>query len=275
MRVTSPGLPPIGVKLNSTDRRMTTNGSSPFSNASTGMDRADQLISALSSLNLQSGADTCHNSYQSNLMHYLELQRENTAHSPASRTFTHLLENPYAGFNANNIPGLLNRTVNGSPQMPVDMQYLEYMRMAQYAGHTDGPLMDLPRLQQKKQQQYGYYDDHGFLSGFTADSAFPLSPTGDLIGPADFGLMPCPSGLRKLNSFSNVSSHIPTLLEEFKSNKARCYELSEIAGHVVEFRYALIFYLNLVLSDDEGSNVSILCASITPPLLNFLITKFF
>lgn len=29
---------------------------------------------------------------------------------------------------------------------------------------------------------------------------------------------------------------IPSLLEEFKSNKAKCFELSEIAGHVVEFR---------------------------------------
>jgi pumilio RNA-binding family len=29
---------------------------------------------------------------------------------------------------------------------------------------------------------------------------------------------------------------MPSLLEEFKSNKSRTYELSEIAGHVVEFR---------------------------------------
>jgi len=29
-----------------------------------------------------------------------------------------------------------------------------------------------------------------------------------------------------------------TLLEEFKSSKTRCFELSDIAGHVVEFRYA-------------------------------------
>jgi pumilio RNA-binding family len=30
---------------------------------------------------------------------------------------------------------------------------------------------------------------------------------------------------------------MPSLLEEFKSNKSKSYELSEIAGHVVEFRY--------------------------------------
>lgn len=32
-------------------------------------------------------------------------------------------------------------------------------------------------------------------------------------------------------------SFASSLLEEFKSNKAKCFELAEIAGHVVEFRY--------------------------------------
>jgi pumilio RNA-binding family len=37
---------------------------------------------------------------------------------------------------------------------------------------------------------------------------------------------------------SNLDESFPSsLLEEFKSNKTRCFELSEIAGHVVEFRY--------------------------------------
>jgi pumilio RNA-binding family len=34
-------------------------------------------------------------------------------------------------------------------------------------------------------------------------------------------------------------SFASSLLEEFKSNKTKCLELSEIAGHVVEFRYLL------------------------------------
>lgn len=33
----------------------------------------------------------------------------------------------------------------------------------------------------------------------------------------------------------------PSLLDEFKSNKTKCFELSEIAGHVVEFRYIYIY----------------------------------
>ncbi|RWW00751.1 hypothetical protein BHE74_00005409 [Ensete ventricosum] len=37
----------------------------------------------------------------------------------------------------------------------------------------------------------------------------------------------------------NMDEHFPSsLLEEFKNNKTRCFELAEIAGHVVEFRYA-------------------------------------
>ncbi|KAJ1690305.1 hypothetical protein LUZ63_014460 [Rhynchospora breviuscula] len=232
-RVPSPGLPPIGVKLNSIDRSMTTNGSSMFSNGSVGMDQTDQIVSALSGLNIQSGtADSCRSSIspqadQSNIMRsYLDLYRDNNIHSPDSRNFMHLLENAYTGLNVNGTPGLLNHRGNGSPtslQMPVDPRYIEFMRM------------ELLRLQQKKQQQYAHYADLGFIPGYTSDSAFPSSPTGNLIRPGDWGLMRSPSGLRKLSSFGNVGGHIPTLLEEFKSNKTRCYELSEIAGHVVEF----------------------------------------
>ena len=42
-----------------------------------------------------------------------------------------------------------------------------------------------------------------------------------------------------------------TLLDEFKSNKTKCFELSEIASHVVEFRYLLLVKLfGLLLNDD-------------------------
>ena len=36
-------------------------------------------------------------------------------------------------------------------------------------------------------------------------------------------------------------SFASSLLEEFKSNKTKCFELSEIAGHVVEFRYIFCY----------------------------------
>lgn len=39
-----------------------------------------------------------------------------------------------------------------------------------------------------------------------------------------------------------------TLLDEFKSNKTKCFELSEIGGHVVEFRYLLFVKLFCVVT---------------------------
>ena len=37
-------------------------------------------------------------------------------------------------------------------------------------------------------------------------------------------------------------SFASSLLEEFKSNKTKCFELSEIVGHVVEFRYSFCYW---------------------------------
>ncbi|KAF9598219.1 hypothetical protein IFM89_025920 [Coptis chinensis] len=50
-----------------------------------------------------------------------------------------------------------------------------------------------------------------------------------------------------------------SLLEEFKNNKTRCFELSEIADHVVEFRYAFdAFVFCLVLLTYRGLTVRFL-----------------
>jgi hypothetical protein len=127
---------------------------------------------------------------------------------------------------------MFEQTGNGgltSPDTLRFMHYFEYIKRIQDAD----PTMKLTRQQQMVQQQYAFSGDHGVLPGFMVDSAFPLLPASDQIRPGDCGLMRCPSGMRKFGNFSN---HIPTLLEQFKSNKTKCYELSEIAGHVVEFR---------------------------------------
>lgn len=45
-------------------------------------------------------------------------------------------------------------------------------------------------------------------------------------------------GAWHLEGGGNLDESLPSsLLDEFKSNKTKCFELSEIAGHVVEFRY--------------------------------------
>ena len=52
-------------------------------------------------------------------------------------------------------------------------------------------------------------------------------------------------------------SFASSLLEEFKSNKTKCFELTEIAGHVVEFRYTfclLVFRFYILCRQPEESN---------------------
>ncbi|RWV89988.1 hypothetical protein GW17_00047838 [Ensete ventricosum] len=101
---------------------------------------------------------------------------------------------------------------------------------------------------------HGYYGSPGFDLGLS----YPGSP---LAGQIDSPIGPgsplklgehytqFPYGLRNLNGGTtgswyfdqshNLDKHFrSSLLEEFKNNKTRCFELAEIAGHVVEFRYA-------------------------------------
>ncbi|WCJ20487.1 pumilio 2 [Euphorbia peplus] len=96
---------------------------------------------------------------------------------------------------------------------------------------------------------HGYYGNPAFVG-----MSYPGSPLASPVIPNSPGSpmrhnemnMRYPSGLRNLaggimgpwdlNGGSNLEeSFASSLLEEFKSNKAKCLELSEIAGHVVEF----------------------------------------
>ncbi|XP_031099603.1 pumilio homolog 1-like isoform X2 [Ipomoea triloba] len=97
---------------------------------------------------------------------------------------------------------------------------------------------------------HGYYGNPAFGAGFSypgsplASPVIPNSP----IGPgspmrhSDHS-MRFSGGLRNLGAsvggswnLDNMEGSFPSsLLEEFKSNKTKCFELSEIAGHVVEF----------------------------------------
>ncbi|CAK9147622.1 unnamed protein product [Ilex paraguariensis] len=97
---------------------------------------------------------------------------------------------------------------------------------------------------------HGYYGNPAFGVGLAypgsplASPVFPNSPvaTGSPMRHSEFN-MRVPSGMRNLAGgvmgpwhLDNMdSSFASSLLEEFKSNKTKCFELSEIAGHVVEF----------------------------------------
>jgi pumilio RNA-binding family len=152
-----------------------------------------------------------------------------------------------------------------SLQMPIDPLYVQYLA-AQVAASYDDPFMasgllgnsymDLlgpqrlsPLLQSQK--NYGCYGNLGFGLGYAGSPlTSPVHPSSPVASgsPLRHGerSMRFASGMRNFGgSFGSwnpdlvgkmESNLMPSLLEEFKSNKSRTYELSEIAGHVVEFR---------------------------------------
>lgn len=95
---------------------------------------------------------------------------------------------------------------------------------------------------------HGYYGNPAFGVGLSYPGS-PMSPVipNSPVGPgspmrhSDFGMRY--SGMRNLAGgvmgpwhLDNMdNSFASSLLEEFKSNKTKCFELSEIVGHVVEF----------------------------------------
>jgi len=109
---------------------------------------------------------------------------------------------------------------------------------------------------------HGYYGNPGYGVGSAyagnslLSSLLPNSPVGSLRhGERN---MRMPSGMRNLaagvvgtwrsetGGFME-QSYGSSLLDEFKSNKTKCFELSEIAGHVVEFRYKFNYSSSLFL----------------------------
>ncbi|CAO1946554.1 unnamed protein product [Urochloa humidicola] len=105
---------------------------------------------------------------------------------------------------------------------------------------------EMPLLGKSNTSNHGYYGNLPFSMGM----AYPGSPLGSPVaspsGPGSpFRLgernMRFPSNLRNLGGWTSdpsgyMNENFPSsLLDEFKSNKARSFELAEIAGHVVEF----------------------------------------
>ncbi|KAL5232160.1 hypothetical protein ABZP36_030936 [Zizania latifolia] len=156
-------------------------------------------------------------------------------------------------------------------QTPIDPMYIQYLQAAELAaqvaascddplmasGHLGCSYMDLlgpqkahlsPLLQSQKNS--GYYGNLGFGLGYAGNPLMsPVLPSSPAIpgSPLRHGerSMHLQSGMRNFGgSFGSWNSDLgrkmnvslmPSLLEEFKSNKSKSYELSEISGHVVEF----------------------------------------
>ncbi|KAI4390140.1 hypothetical protein MLD38_002283 [Melastoma candidum] len=97
-----------------------------------------------------------------------------------------------------------------------------------------------------------YPGNHASIAGFSypgspsAGSVMPRSPAVPASPMRHADLMRFSSGMRNFSGSKMGGWHLDSgysvndvfassLLEEFKSNKAKCFELSDIAGHVVEF----------------------------------------
>lgn len=99
--------------------------------------------------------------------------------------------------------------------------------------------------------RHTYPGNHASISGFSypgsllSDSVMPNSPAAPGIPLRHTDLRRFSSGMRSFSGSNMGGWHLDaaydtnesSLLEEFKSNKTKCFELSDIDGHVVEFRY--------------------------------------
>ncbi|XP_040365431.1 pumilio homolog 1 isoform X2 [Rosa chinensis] len=141
-----------------------------------------------------------------------------------------------------------NHAAGGALQMPLmDPLYLQYLRSNEYAAAAQ-----LASLHDPTADREGMYVD--FLGLQKAYLGQLLSPQKSQFGAPYMGSpvrhsdrnLRFSSGMRNMSGGLMGAWHSETggnfdesfassLLDEFKSNKTKCFELSEISGHVVEF----------------------------------------
>nr|GMD22468.1 pumilio homolog 2-like [Ipomoea batatas] len=147
---------------------------------------------------------------------------------------------------------------------------------------------------------HGYYGNPGFRVGLSYPGSLLTSPVipnspvgpGSPIRHSDYN-MRVGGGMRNFgagmigpwNLDNMENSFASSLLEEFKSNKTKCFELSEIAGHVVEFsadQYGSRF-IQQKLETATTEEINMVFQEIIPQALtlmtdvfgNYVIQKFF
>ncbi|GAB4824440.1 Pumilio 1 [Ancistrocladus abbreviatus] len=190
-----------------------------------------------------------------------------------------------------------------SDQSP-DRSYLNNSSMdllqKAYLGSLLSPqksLYGVPLGNKSSGSSHGYYANHAFGVGMgypgspLANPVIPNSPVGPGSPMRRNELnMRFPGGVRNLGGGVMGSWHMDgsfgsSLLEEFKSNKTKYFELSEIAGHVVEFsadqygsrfiqqklETATIEEKNMVFEEIIPQSLSLM----TDVFGNYVIQKFF
>ncbi|XP_062207416.1 pumilio homolog 1-like [Phragmites australis] len=214
-----------------------------------------------------------------------------------------------------------NQTATGLQSPLSDPFYVQYLKAGQYAAqgagsYGDPSYADLTAVQKayieallQQQKQYGMplqgkslASNHGYYGNlaFGMNMAYPGSPLGSPVAspsgpgsPLRLGErnMRFPSNLRNLGGWNSdpsgyMNENFPSsLLDEFKSNKTRSFELAEIAGHVVEFsadQYGSRF-IQQKLETATVEEKSMVFEEITPHALslvtdvfgNYVVQKFF
>jgi len=149
----------------------------------------------------------------------------------------------------------------------VDRNYLgnSYMNLLELQKAYLGSVLSPQKSQYNAQlggksgnsNHHGYYGNPAYGVGLSYPGS-PMANSGSPVGSGspirhnDLNNMRFASGMRNLagvmgpwhvDSGNMEESFASSLLEEFKSNKAKCFELSEIAGHVVEFRYICSLFI--------------------------------
>ncbi|KAK9734794.1 hypothetical protein RND81_04G163500 [Saponaria officinalis] len=178
---------------------------------------------------------------------------------------------------------------------------LQYLRIAEYAAYVASLNGQSPDKLYIELLQKAYLDcvtppkkpqfnkssgsNHGFYGNHAIDIGMGQ---GNPIRHKEFN-MRYPATMRNIGG-GMVSRHVDSgsgssLLEEFKSNKTKCFELSEIRGHVVEFsvdQYGSRF-IQQKLETATVDEKNLVFEEINPPALslindvfgNYVIQKFF
>ncbi|CAN1846746.1 Pumilio homolog 1 [Linum perenne] len=217
--------------------------------------------------------------------------------------------NPALNSESHNFRRLGSPIAGSASQAPyVDPLYLQYMRTPEYAAAQLAALndpisyMNLLELQKAyavpgsgksgNSSLHNYYGNPAYGGGMSYPGS-PLGGPGSPMRHNDLN-MRFASGMRNMGGGIMGPWHLDggmdesfasSLLEEFKSNKTKCLELSEIAGHVVEFsadQYGSRF-IQQKLETATADEKNMLYKEIMPQALalmtdvfgNYVIQKFF
>ncbi|KAH9609757.1 hypothetical protein KSS87_012747, partial [Heliosperma pusillum] len=169
-----------------------------------------------------------------------------------------------------------------SAEYALDKHYMEMLQKG-YLGSAMSPTtgqFGTTLGNKSKGSNHGYYGNHAFGVGMRYPGSPVLSPVIPMRNPA--AMRNIGGGTEPWRMDSSCGS---SLLEEFKSNKTKCFELAEIANHVVEFsadqygsrfiqqklETATVDEINMVFEEINPHALSLM----TDVFGNYVIQKFF